>query len=45
MSGRIVDSYTNIMTVKLFSHSQRETQYAEEGMQDFLAPSIAKCVW
>lgn len=36
MSGRIVDSYTNIMTVKLFSHSQRETQYAEEGMQDFL---------
>lgn len=36
MSGRIVDSYTNIMTVKLFSHSQRETQYAEQGMQDFL---------
>ena len=36
MTGRIVDSYTNISTVKLFSHSQRETEYAEEGMQGFL---------
>lgn len=36
MTGRIVDSYTNITTVKLFSHSKRETEYAEEGMQGFL---------
>ena len=36
MTGRIVDSYTNINTVKLFSHSKRETEYAEEGMQEFL---------
>ncbi|OLQ93293.1 multidrug ABC transporter ATP-binding protein [Vibrio panuliri] len=36
MTGRIVDSYTNISTVKLFSHSDRETEYAEEGMQGFL---------
>ncbi|GAM56065.1 ABC transporter, ATP-binding protein [Vibrio ishigakensis] len=36
MTGRIVDSYTNIATVKLFSHSKRETQYAEEGMEGFL---------
>ncbi|MFW9739114.1 ABC transporter ATP-binding protein [Vibrio parahaemolyticus] len=36
MTGRIVDSYTNIQTVKLFSHSQRETQYAEQGMKGFL---------
>ncbi|QXO15630.1 ABC transporter ATP-binding protein [Vibrio ostreae] len=36
MTGRIVDSYTNIATVKLFSHSRRETQYAEEGMEGFL---------
>ncbi|WP_418114940.1 ABC transporter ATP-binding protein [Vibrio scophthalmi] len=36
MTGRIVDSYTNISTVKLFSHSHRETEYAEEGMQGFL---------
>ncbi|MEH0697361.1 ABC transporter ATP-binding protein [Vibrio owensii] len=36
MTGRIVDSYTNIQTVKLFSHSKRETKYAEEGMKGFL---------
>ncbi|MDD9197143.1 ABC transporter ATP-binding protein [Aliivibrio sp. S3MY1] len=36
MTGRIVDSYTNINTVKLFSHSKRETEYAEEGMKEFL---------
>ncbi|MFW7526287.1 ABC transporter ATP-binding protein [Vibrio ostreicida] len=36
MTGRIVDSYTNIATVKLFSHSKRETTYAENGMRGFL---------
>ncbi|OEE63875.1 multidrug ABC transporter ATP-binding protein [Enterovibrio norvegicus FF-33] len=36
MTGRIVDSYTNIATVKLFSHTDRETAYAEEGMDTFL---------
>ncbi|MGR5238264.1 ABC transporter ATP-binding protein [Vibrio alfacsensis] len=36
MTGRIVDSYTNIQTVKLFSHSKRETEYAEQGMKGFL---------
>jgi ATP-binding cassette subfamily B multidrug efflux pump len=36
MTGRIVDSYTNIMTVKLFSHHQREEDYAREGMDGFL---------
>ncbi|MCG2838145.1 ABC transporter ATP-binding protein/permease [Photobacterium sp. WH77] len=36
MTGRIVDSYTNITTVKLFSHTNRETEYAEESMQGFL---------
>lgn len=36
MTGRIVDSYTNISTVKLFSHSQRECDYAKEGMDGFL---------
>src|SRR5690606_1399199 len=30
MTGRIVDSYTNIATVKLFSHSRREQAYARE---------------
>lgn len=36
MTGRIVDSYTNIQTVKLFSHGERETSFAKEGMDDFL---------
>ncbi|CAB0150033.1 Putative multidrug export ATP-binding/permease protein [Pseudidiomarina piscicola] len=36
MTGRIVDSYTNIQTVKLFSHSQRESAFAKEGMTTFL---------
>jgi ATP-binding cassette subfamily B multidrug efflux pump len=37
MTGRIVDSYTNIATVKLFSHSQREQAYAREAMDGFPA--------
>lgn len=36
MTGRIVDSYTNIATVKLFSHAGREESYAREGMDEFL---------
>lgn len=36
MTGRIVDSYTNIATVKLFSHAGREEAYAREGMDAFL---------
>ena len=36
MTGRVVDSYTNISTVKLFSHSQREESYAHEAMDEFL---------
>src|SRR5690606_8407781 len=31
MTGRIVDSYTNIATVKLFSHAGREEDYARNG--------------
>ncbi len=36
MTGRVVDSYTNIQTVKLFSHAQREAGYARDGMNGFL---------
>lgn len=36
MTGRIVDTYTNIATVKLFSHSQRELDYTKDGMTRFL---------
>jgi len=37
MTGRIVDSYTNIQTVKLFSHTDRETDYARDSMDGFLS--------
>ena len=32
VTGRIVDSYTNVSTVKLFAHADREDSYAREGM-------------
>ena len=32
--GRIVDSYTNILTVKLFAHAAREDSYARAALQD-----------
>jgi ATP-binding cassette subfamily B multidrug efflux pump len=37
MTGRITDAYTNIATVKLFSHTQREAGYARTAMQEFMA--------
>ena len=36
MTGRVVDSYTNITTVKLFSHAGGEAAYAKESMEGFL---------
>ena len=36
MTGRVVDSYTNIQTVKLFAHSNREQDYARGAMDEFL---------
>ncbi|RWA60780.1 ABC transporter ATP-binding protein [Mesorhizobium sp. M1C.F.Ca.ET.193.01.1.1] len=36
MTGRVVDSYANIQTVKLFSHARREAAFAREGMAGFL---------
>ncbi|ENR21925.1 ABC transporter [Brucella suis] len=36
MTGRIVDSYTNIATVKLFSHSSREETYVRESLDIFM---------
>ena len=36
MTGRITDAYTNIATVKLFSHAQREGHYAQSAMTEFL---------
>ena len=37
MTGRITDAYTNIATVKLFSHAGREADYARGAMKDFMA--------
>ncbi len=39
MTGRVVDSYTNIQTVKLFSHAKREASFARESMEGFLDPA------
>jgi ATP-binding cassette, subfamily B, multidrug efflux pump len=36
VTGRIVDSYTNIPTVKMFAHTEFEDQYARKGMEPFL---------
>ncbi|MEL6436807.1 MAG: ABC transporter ATP-binding protein, partial [Pseudomonadota bacterium] len=36
MTGRVVDSYTNIQTVKLFAHANREEAYVKASMEDFL---------
>jgi ATP-binding cassette, subfamily B, multidrug efflux pump len=35
--GRIVDSYTNILTVKLFAHAEREDAYARAALEDQVA--------
>ena len=37
MTGRITDAYTNVVTVKLFSHARREAAYARGAMAEFLA--------
>ena len=37
MTGRITDAYTNIATVKLFSHARREADFARTAMQDFMS--------
>src|SRR5690554_5521465 len=37
MTGRITDAYTNIATIKLFSHAGREAAYARGSMREFMA--------
>lgn len=36
MTGRITDAYSNIATVKLFSHGAREAAYAKNSMEEFM---------
>lgn len=42
MTGRIVDSYTNIMTVKLFAHAGGERSYARTSMHGFLKTVLSQ---
>jgi ATP-binding cassette, subfamily B, multidrug efflux pump len=42
MTGRVTDAYTNIATVKLFSHSQREAKFARSAMQEFMVSAYGQ---
>ncbi len=42
MTGRVTDAYTNIATVKLFSHSQREAHFARSAMQEFMVTAYGQ---
>ena len=42
MTGRITDAYTNIATVKLFSHSNREAGFARSAMQEFMGTAYSQ---
>ena len=42
MTGRIADAYTNIATVKLFSHARREAGYARGAMREFMNTAYAQ---
>lgn len=45
MTGRITDAYSNIMTVKLFSHSRRELSYAKDAMHQFMGTVHDQIRW
>ncbi|NRA43133.1 MAG: ABC transporter ATP-binding protein, partial [Pseudomonadales bacterium] len=48
MTGRIVDSYTNVMTLKLFSQHDFDADYARHSMQEFLTtvhPQMRLVTW
>ncbi|SHK45786.1 ABC transporter ATP-binding protein [Halomonas caseinilytica] len=36
MTGRVVDSYSNIQTIKLFADTRREQDYARDAMETFM---------
>jgi ATP-binding cassette, subfamily B, multidrug efflux pump len=36
MTGRVIDSYTNIHAVKMFAHADAETAYAKDSMELFM---------
>ena len=41
LTGRIVDSYTNVLTVKLFAHAEREDDAARKSLQNLLEKHLA----
>ena len=48
MTGRVVDSYTNMATVKLFAHTGHEARYAQDSMEGFLGtvyPQMRLVTW
>ena len=48
MTGRVVDSYTNMATVKLFAHTGHEARYARDSMEGFLGtvyPQMRLVTW
>ena len=42
MTGRVTDAYTNISTVKLFSHARSEAQFARGAMQEFMSTAYVQ---
>jgi ATP-binding cassette, subfamily B, multidrug efflux pump len=42
MTGRVTDAYTNIATVKLFSHAHREAHFARAAMQEFMVTAYGQ---
>jgi ATP-binding cassette, subfamily B, multidrug efflux pump len=45
LTGRIVDSYTNILTVKLFAHTEGEDAYAKEAISDHIQKMKKQLRW
>lgn len=45
MTGRITDAYSNITTVKLFAHGNRELQYAKSAMKEFMGTVHRQMRW
>jgi ATP-binding cassette subfamily B multidrug efflux pump len=45
MTGRVTDAYTNIATVKLFSHAQREARSRAARWKSSWSPPTARCGW
>jgi ATP-binding cassette subfamily B multidrug efflux pump len=41
--GRVVDSYTNILTVKLFARARDEDAYVREVIDEHTGPSPRTC--